>query len=336
MKKKAIGLAVAMLLAGMVLMANGSAEPSSAKQGQASPSTATIAWPKVMTYGTAGTGGAYYPVGVAISTVFEKYLPAKWTVEITGGALENPVLMSQGELDVAMTNEHIGYFAHHKMAPYEDMTNPNFKVLSAGLQPGVLHFAVAGNSQIKSPADLRGKVVAVGTQGNGSLSTIKAIMAFYGLSFNDFTPSYMNYTEGCQGVLDGTVDCSIVPAGIPVSSIQQLAAAGKPYRLLDMPNREEFIKQNPFYVAYDLPANSYPGQPDVVHTYATANVIIVRADLSDEIVYQLTKTLFEHIGEVYQAIPGLKGNLTLENALHTTIPVHPGAMRYYKEVGIAK
>ena len=61
-----------------------------------------------MTYGTAGTGGAYYPVGVAISTVFEKYLPAKWTVEITGGALENPVLMSQGELDVAMSLVCVG------------------------------------------------------------------------------------------------------------------------------------------------------------------------------------------------------------------------------------
>ncbi len=320
-------LALAVVL--VPVFASGSKETTETSPG-------SVQWPKVMTYGTAGTGGAYYPVGVTIGTLFEKYLPTKVTVEVTGGALENPVLLSQGELDIAMTNEHIGYFAKNQMTPYENLKNPGFSALAAGLQPGVLHFAVSGRSSIQTPADLKGKVVAVGTQGNGSLSTIQAILAFYGVSFDDFTPSYMNYTEGCQGVLDGTVDCSIVPAGIPVSSIQQLAASGKAYRLLDMPNREEFIRQNPFYVAYDLPANTYTGQTKMVQTYATANIIIVREDLSVEIVYELTKCLFEHIEEVYQSIPGLRGSLSLENALKTTVEIHPGAMKYYREMGIAK
>ncbi|MDY4610740.1 MAG: TAXI family TRAP transporter solute-binding subunit [Sphaerochaetaceae bacterium] len=328
MKRICVGFLI-LLMVLVPAFANGTQE-------SASGSATTAQWPKVMTFGTAGTGGAYYPVGVTLGTLFEKYLPTKITVEITGGALENPVLMSDGELDIALTNEHIGYFAKHQMTPYENLKEPKFCALAAGLQPGVLHFAVRGNSDIKTPADLRGKVVAVGTQGNGSLSTIKAILAFYGLTFDDFTPSYMNYTEGCQGILDGTVDCSIVPAGIPVSSIQQLAASGKAYRLLEMPNREEFIKQNPFYVAYDLPANTYAGQPDVVKTYATANIIIVREGLSEEIVYQLTKTMFEHLDEVYQSIPGLRNSLMLENALNTTVDIHPGAMKYYKEVGLVK
>lgn len=289
-------------------------------------------WPKIMALGTAGTGGAYYPVGVALGSLFEKNLPVRVTVEITGGAIENPVLMSAGELEVALTNEHLGYFGLNRMPPFENLTSPNFNALSAGLQPGVVHFAVRGDSDIKTPADLKGKVVAVGTQGNGSLSTIRAILEFYGVGWNDFTQSYMNYSEGCQALIDGGVACSIVPAGVPVSSIQELASSGKPYRLLDMPDREKFLADAPFYAAVDLPAGTYEGQKETVKTLATANIIIVRGDLDEDIVYHMTKALYENIEDMYQAVPGLRKTLTLDNAQKTVVPVHPGALKYYQSV----
>lgn len=317
----------------MSLFAQGGTEKSVA---DATSIEIGIKWPKVMTLGTAGTGGAYYANGVAMGTLFEKYLPTKVTVEITGGAIENVVLMSQGELDIAMTNEHLGYFANHKMTPYENLENPSFCVLAAGLTPGVVQFVVGGNSSIKSPADLKNKVVAVGTQGNGSLSTIQAILGFYGITFDDFTPSYLNYTEGCQGILDGTVDCCIVPAWAPAAAVTQLAASGKPYKIIDVDLREKFVEENPFYITWDIEPNTYQGQPDVVKTLATANVIIVSKELSEDIVYELTKCLWEHIEEIYTAVPGLRYSLKLENALNTTCDVHPGAMKYYKEIGLAK
>lgn len=309
-------------------------EPISVGNAEEAPAINSLEWPKVLTFGTAGTGGAYYPIGVAIGGLFEKFLPSKVTVEITGGAIENPVLMSKGELDVALTNEHLGYFGLNQMAPFENLTQPKFSALSAGLQPGVVHFAVMKGSSIQSPADLKGKVIAVGTQGNGSLSTIRAILEFYGVGWNDFSQSYMNYSEGCQALIDGTVDCSIVPAGVPVSSIQELSVSGKAYRLLDMPDREKFLETSPFYTAVDLPANTYEGQKDVVHTLATANIIIVRSDLDEDIVYYLTKTLYENIEDIYQAVPGLRGLLTLENAHNTVVPIHSGAQKYYREAGV--
>lgn len=330
---KKLFMILVMMVALFAVFAQGSTEASN---GSVPSSALSIDWPKVMTLGTAGTGGAYYSNGVAMGTLFEKYLPTKVTVEITGGAIENVVLMSQGELDIAMTNEHLGYFANHKMEPYENLENPSFCVLAAGLTPGVVQFVVGGNSTIKTPADLRGKVVAVGTQGNGSLSTIQAILAFYGITFDDFTPSYLNYTEGCQGILDGTVDCCIVPAWAPASAVTQLAASGKAYKIIDVDLRDEFVKENPFYITWDIEPNTYVGQPEVVKTIATANVIIVRKDLSDDIVYELTKCLWEHIEDIYTAVPGLRYSLKLENALNTTCEIHPGAMRYYKEIGIAK
>ncbi len=324
--KRILSLLLVMLALMDSVFAGGSNESAGTSDG--------IAWPKVMTLGTAGTGGAYYSNGVTLGTLFEKYLPTKVTVEITGGAIENVVLMSQGELDIAMTNEHLGYFADHKMSPYEDLENPNFSVLSAGLTPGVIHFVVGGNSDIKSPADLKGKVVAVGTQGNGSLSTIEAVLNFYGITFDDFTPSYLNYTEGCQGILDGTVDCCIVPAWAPVASVQQLAAAGKPYKIIDVDRRDEFVEESPFYITWEIEPNTYPGQDYEVKTLATANIIIVRKDLPEDIVYELTKTLWENIEEVYTALPGLRYSLTLDNALDTTCEIHPGALKYYREIGL--
>ena len=328
--KRVLMVLITMLALCAVVFAQGG------KEAAATSGTTQIEWPKVMTFGTAGTGGAYYSNGVAMGTLFEKYLPTKVTVEITGGAIENVVLMSQGELDIAMTNEHLGYFANHQMAPYTELTNPQFCVLSAGLTPGVIHFVVGGNSKIETPADLRGKVVAVGTQGNGSLSTIKAVLGFYGITFDDFTPSYLNYTEGCQGILDGTVDCCIVPAWAPVASVTQLAAAGKPYKIIDIDLRDEFVAQNPFYITWEIAPNTYAGQDYEVKTLATANVIIVRKDLSEDIVYELTKCLWEHIEEIYQAVPGLRYSLKLENALNTTCEIHPGAMKYYREIGLVK
>ncbi|MBR2281999.1 MAG: TAXI family TRAP transporter solute-binding subunit [Spirochaetales bacterium] len=328
--KRVFAALLVLLMASAFVFAQAGAEATSTSGSN------EIAWPKVMTFGTAGTGGAYYSNGVAMGTLFEKYLPTKVTVEITGGAIENVVLMSQGELDIAMTNEHLGYFANHQMSPYENLTNPQFCVLSAGLTPGVIQFVVGGNSPIKTPADLKGKVVAVGTQGNGSLSTIKAVLGFYGITFDDFTPSYLNYTEGCQGILDGTVDCCIVPAWAPAAAVTQLAASGKAYKIIDVDLREEFVAQNPFYITWDIEPNVYQNQDYTVKTLATANVIIVRKDLSEDIVYELTKCLWEHIEEVYTAVPGLRYSLKLENALNTTCEIHPGAMKYYREIGLVK
>ena len=139
----------------------------------------------------------------------------------------------------------------------------------------------------------------------------------------------MSYSDGCQALVDGTVDCAIVPAGVPNSS------AGKDYKLLSWSDEERdgFLAENPFYASVDLQPGTYEGQDEVVNTIATANIIIVSPNMDENESYWLCRTLWENIEEVYAAIPALRDSLTLENATKTTIDIAPGALRYYQEAG---
>ena len=310
------------------------AEAPAETEEAAAASPEDVDWPKLMSLGTAATGGAYYNVGVAIGKMLESHLPTSVTVEITAGALENPVLIDSGDLEIGFTNEHIAYAAVNGTAQFEGQPIA-LNCLAAGLQPGVVHFAVLNGSGIETLSDLKGKTIAVGAQGNGSLSTITTIFDYFGISWDDFTPSYMSYSDGCQALVDGTVDCAIVPAGVPNSSIQTLAAAGKDYKLLSWSDEERdgFLAENPFYASVDLQPGTYEGQDEVVNTIATANIIIVSPNMDENESYWLCRTLWENIEEVYAAIPALRDSLTLENATKTTIDIAPGALRYYQEVG---
>ena len=310
------------------------AEAPAETEEAAAASPEDVDWPKLMSLGTAATGGAYYNVGVAIGKMLESHLPTSVTVEITAGALENPVLIDSGDLEIGFTNEHIAYAAVNGTAQFEGQPIA-LNCLAAGLQPGVVHFAVLNGSGIETLSDLKGKTIAVGAQGNGSLSTITTFFDYFGISWDDFTPSYMSYSDGCQALVDGTVDCAIVPAGVPNSSIQTLAAAGKDYKLLSWSDEERdgFLAENPFYASVDLQPGTYEGQDEVVNTIATANIIIVSPNMDENESYWLCRTLWENIEEVYAAIPALRDSLTLENATKTTIDIAPGALRYYQEVG---
>lgn len=314
--------------------AEDTAEASSEEADVSAASAEDVDWPKLMSLGTAATGGAYYNVGDAIGKMLESHLPTSVTVEITAGALENPVLIDSGDLEIGFTNEHIAYAAVNGTAQFEG--NPiALNCLAAGLQPGVVHFAVLEGSGIETLSDLKGKTIAVGAQGNGSLSTITTIFTYFGITWDDFTPSYKSYSDGCQALVDGTVDCAIVPAGVPNSSIQTLAAAGKDYKLLSWSDEERdgFLAENPFYASVDLQPDTYEGQDEVVKTIATANIIIVSPNMDENESYWLCRALWENIEEVYVAIPALRDSLTLENATKTTIDIAPGALRYYQEVG---
>lgn len=179
-RKKALLLLAAALLATVLLgcgttrqsggndvQSPSNSETAQPDPGEKAPATAEGAnWPKLMSLGTASTGGAYYNVGVAIGKTLESHLPTSVTVEVTAGALENPVLISNGELEMGFTNEHIAYAACNGTAQFENNAI-NVECLAAGLQPGVVHFAVLDGSDITALSDLKGKVIAVGTQGNG-------------------------------------------------------------------------------------------------------------------------------------------------------------------------
>lgn len=334
--KKLISLILCLLL--MITIVGCGGQPANQDESQDSQDTqeepTTGNKPKILAIGTAGMGGTYYPVGVGLGNIIEKYIPdVSVSVELTGGTMENPPLVAQDELELAIANEHLALFALEGRAPFDNLKSNNVAALAGGLNKGILHYATMANSGIETPEDLKGKRIAVGPQGNGSIPVIQDVLAFYGIEWNEITPTYLNYSEGMQALIDGTVDCAIAQAGLPTPAIVELAAGNHDYKILNFPNRDKLLEEYPYYVPADIPAGTYDGQDEDLEVIATQNMFIVNSNLDEELVYEITKALFEHIDELYAAHASAEC-LTLEVAPKTVVPLHPGAARYYMEQGV--
>lgn len=285
---------------------------------------------------TAGTGGAYYPVGVGMSEIFTKSIPGlSVSVEVTGGTVENPGLVETGDCEIGIANSDMAYFAMVGSQPFTT-EHKNIRGFINGMAPGVVHYAVLESSGITSLKDLVGKRIAVGPQGNSTSLFLEKVLNLMGYSWKDITPSYLSFSEGMQALADGKVAMAIASAGPPVSAVQELAASGKKFALLEFDDdfRTKFLEAYPYYIAYDIPEKIY-GLGKTIHTVATQNMLMVNADVDADLVYRMTKAVFENFASLVISAPAT-ATITLADAPNTSIPLHEGAARYYKEMGVIK
>lgn len=297
--------------------------------GGAAPANAAQ---KLLTIGGAPMGGTYYPAAIALADIINKYVPeANARVEITGGTMENPALMQQGELQLGLANADVAYFAFHGEPPFRRAL-PDLRALFVGLAPGVVQYAVLGDSGIRSIQDLKGKRIAVGPQGNSSGLLFSKMLDFYNIRAADVSRSFISFADGVSALLDGHVEMAIVQAGLPAPGLQEAFASRDNIRILSLPEKERdaFLQTYPYYIPATIPKGTYPKMDEDVTTLATRNMVLVHADLDDDIVYAVTKAVFEHLDELYAAHPSLR-SVTLETAPETPIPLHQGARRYFRE-----
>ena len=290
---------------------------------------------KAVSIATAAMGGGYYSLGIGISEILKSNIDnLDVTVEVTGGTVENPGLVNSGECDLGIANTDMAYFAPIGEEPFET-ANSNLAGWFGGAAGGVVHYCVLESSGITTIDDLVGRTIAVGPQGNSTSLFLRKVLEAAGHSWDDITPSYMSFSEGMQALSDGKVDMAIASAYPPVSAVQELAASGKAYRILEFDDefRAAFLELYPYYSEFVIPANSYDGQPDAVKTLSTENMTIVNKDLDEELVYQMTKAVFENL-DTLKASATSAATMTLEGAPATGIELHPGAARYYREMGV--
>ncbi len=250
---------------------------------------------------------------------------------MTGGTVENPVLMQQGELDLALANADMAYFAFHGEAPFKTPM-PDLRAMFMGLAPGVVQYVVLADSGITSIRDLAGKRVAVGPQGNSSGLLFAKVLAHFGVDIGSVTRSYVSFSDGVSELLDGHVDMAIVQAGLPAPGLQEAFSGPRAVRVLSFPERERdaFLRAYPYYVPATIPQTVYPKLPGDVITFAPQNMVLARASLAADTVYAVTRALFENLAELHAAYPSLR-SLTLESAAKSPIPLHEGALRYFME-----
>lgn len=289
----------------------------------------------LLTLGAAPLGGTYYPAAIAIADIIAKHVPGTDVrVEVTGGTMENPALMQQGELQLGLANADAAFFAYHGKPPF-DTPHADLRALFVGLAPGVVQYAVTDDSGIFTIKDLAGKRVAVGPQGNSSGLLFTKILHFYGLRDSDLTRSFVSFSDGVNELVDGNVDMAIVQAGLPAPGLQEAFTGHKKIRLISFPTaeRDAFLREYPYYIPAVIPKTTYYGMDKDVTTLATQNMVLVHASLPDDLVHAMTKAIFEHLPELYAAHPSLR-SVTLETAAKSPIPLHAGALRYFTEMTV--
>lgn len=278
--------------------------------------------------GTASLGGAFYPVGQAASNLVNKYAEGFTMVPVvTAGGTENPRLIGNQELDFAIGNANTSYFASRGEDPYADP----IAISSIGtLHNSVLHIVTLAGSDVTSIADLKGKRIAVGPAGGGTLNLLADVMALSGVSFGDITPSFVSYSDGFSQLSDGAVDVAVALSGYPAGAvIQTSTTADIAFIDIGAEGLAEIMQEHPYYSIVEVPADAY-GTDAPLTMLGTKNILITQADADEEKVYQVTKAIYDHLDE-FAAENANALQIVAEDAYDIAVPLHPGAKRYFDE-----
>jgi len=285
---------------------------------------------------TGGTSGIYYPLGVALSQIYGKAIPeAKSSVQSTKASVENLNLLQAGRGEVAFTLGD-SLSAAWKGDPEVGFKAPLAKLRGlAAIYPNYVQIVASAESVIKTLADLKGKRVSVGAPRSGTELNARAVFKAAGLSYEDFGKvEYLPFGESVELIKNRQLDATLQSAGLGVASIRDLATSVPINVVAVSPEIVEAIGA-PF-IAATIPAGTYDGQEQDVATAAVGNFLVSHDDVSEETAYLMTKLLFENLDKLAASHAAAKA-IDVQKALDgMPVPLHPGAERYYREVGVLK
>jgi uncharacterized protein len=285
---------------------------------------------------TGGTSGVYYPLGVAIGKIYSDKLPdVRTQVQATKASVENLILLQQGrgEIAFAMGDSLKAAWDGDEEAGFKGRLD-RLRIIGA-IYPNYIQIVATADSNIKTLADLRGKRLSVGAPKSGTELNSRAILAAAGLSYRDIGKvEFLPFAESVELMKDRQLDATLQSAGLGVASLKDLSASTE-IRLVSVP-KEVVDKIGPPFVSGKIPANTYTGQDKDVPTATVANYLVTSSAVSDDLAYQMTRLIFENLPELANAHASGK-EIRLETAATgNPIPLHPGAVQYYKEKGLLK
>jgi len=286
---------------------------------------------------TGGTSGVYYPMGVALSQVYSKAMPgSKTSAQVTKASAENLNLLQAGRGEIAFTLGDALGDAWKGDAEAGFKTPLNKLRTIAAIYPNFIQIVAAADSGIKTLADLKGKRIAVGAPKSGTELNARAIFKGAGMSYKDFAKvEYLPFGESVELMKNRQLDATLISAGLGVAAIRDLATAVK---IVIVPVPADVVAKigEAAYQANTIPANTYNGQTEAVPTVAIQNFLVSHEGVSADAAYKMTKAIFEHLPDLQAAHAAAK-SITRENAAkNPPAPLHAGAVKYYKEVGLIK
>jgi TRAP transporter TAXI family solute receptor len=286
---------------------------------------------------TGGTSGVYYPMGVALSQVYSKALPnAKSSVQATKASSENLNLLQAGRGEIAFT---LGDALNEAWKGNEEagFKTPLKKLRTiAAIYPNYIQIVASADSGIKTLADLKGKRIAVGAPKSGTELNARDIFKGAGMSYKDFAKvEYLSFGESVELIKNRQLDATLISAGLGVAAIRDLATSVK---IVIVPSPADVVAKigEAAYQPSTVPANTYGGQTEAVTTVAIQNFLVSHEGVSTDTAYKMTKAIFDNLPELQSAHAAAKA-ISRDNAAKAPpVPLHAGAEKYYREVGLIK
>ncbi|SFX54370.1 TAXI family TRAP transporter solute-binding subunit [Marinospirillum alkaliphilum] len=289
---------------------------------------------QTLSIATGGTGGVYYPIGGGLGEMIGRHIRGYTGVaEVTGASVENMGLIHRQDSDLAIALADSVYQAYHGQGAFQGRQVRDVRALGS-IYSNAVQLVTLADSGITSLQDLKGKRVSLGAPGSGTEVNARTLLESNGITLRDIRAQRLNFNETADALRDGDIDAGFWSVGPPTSSILSLANS-RNIRIISLTPQEieNAMKVEPVFAPYTLRAGLYEGVNQPVQTVGIPNVLAVNAAMPDELAYQITKMLFEKVDEL-RAIHSAANDTTVEFSLTSTpIPLHPGALRYYRETG---
>ncbi len=290
---------------------------------------------------TGGTAGVYFPLGAAMAEIWNSRVTGiRVASQSSGASVANVQFLARGDAHLALIQNDIAYYAHNGREMFAEAGSNKPQPVTgvrgiAMLYPETLQIVVLKNKRINSIEDLRGKRVVVGAAGSGTEANARQILSVHDIYYREMRVDFVGFGAGIDQLRDGIVDAVFITAGYPTAAVTDIASS-REVTLVPVSNDAlaALRAKWPFYTRQIVPAGAYRSLTAPVATVAVMAMLVARADLPEDVVYNLTKALWENLDRMRSA--HARGqDFELAKALDgMPLPLHPGAERYYKERGV--
>ncbi len=305
--------------------------------------------------GTGGAGGTYFPIGGIIANAISNPPGSRACEEggncgvpglvaiaqSTNASAHNVNAIQAGQMEAGLSGAATLHFAYHGIGKYEGNAKPDLRVI-ANLFPEDLHLVLPKGGSLNGLADLKGKRVGIAQAGSGTQIAVELIIGDHGVNRDNIDEAELNNSQSAERLADGQLDAYFYAAGTPVAAMIQLdnTKGMELYNFTD----EEVAQANatvPYYIPSTIPAGTYPGVTYDVNTVAVSGIFVTNANVDEELIYGVTKAMWSNTARKLLDNGHPKGKvITMETALDGVegigVPLHPGAERFYREVGLLK
>lgn len=289
--------------------------------------------PKFLSMLTGGTSGTYYPLGGEMAKIISDETGVQTDALSSNASADNVKDLQDGEAEIAFVQTDVVANAVEGVNAFEGNKVDNILALGS-LYPETVQIVTTDKSGITSVEDLKGEKVSVGAPGSGTYINAEQILEIHGLTMDDIDAQHLDFGESTGGIQDGNIAAAFITAGTPTGAVEGLSAtSGVAIVGIEQEKVDELIEKYPYYAADTIETGTY-GLENDVSTVAVLAMLIVTDDLSEDLVYNMTKAVYGNAGTMAHDKAKF---ITLESALDGIgIDLHPGSAKYFDEEGISK